>query len=116
VPRPLEPDERDVLLKVLDQGFPDAQKLRAQVPSVTVVGGTPPTWLDLQVDPDAEPAECRDGPVPGSAWVYDAGGAPIGTILVWIKNGCLSALEYAWVTDAAPTSFPRAEAVISTPR
>ncbi len=34
--------------------------------------------------------------------VFAADGAPIGTLLVWVKDGYISALEYAWVTDVPP--------------
>ena len=80
--RRLEGDEREVLLKMLSEPFLGAPELRAQVEHVFVVGGTPPTWLDFEVDPVVERSLCTQSPVPGNAWVFDDKGEPIGTVLV----------------------------------
>ena len=75
------------------------------MPFVRVVDG-PVTCLALEVDRSAVPASpFVSGHVPGCAWVRDMGGEPVGTLLVWVDRGYLSALEYGWVTDEAPTEL-----------
>jgi hypothetical protein len=106
---------RSLLLQVIDaQNFPGKAELLAQVPSVEVVGGAL-TFLDLAVD-DAAVARStfQRGPVPGQTWVLDEAGAPIGTLLVWVDKGYISALEYGWVTDQPPTALPSTDSLRST--
>jgi hypothetical protein len=116
VARPLAANERDILLKVLDaRSFEGSEELRAQVLAAIVVGGRP-TFLKFDVDPGAPPARCADGPIPVRAFVDDGGGEPVGELLVWVAGGRLSALEFGWVTDEEPTSFPTPDAVQFHPR
>jgi hypothetical protein len=63
------------------------------------------TMVELAVDVDAPRAEIADGPLPGRALVEDSTGL-IGELMVWIKSGHLSMLEYAWYTDDVPTALP----------
>jgi hypothetical protein len=94
-----------------DQSFGGRGELLAQVPFVRVVGG-PVTCLALEVDRSAVPASpFVSGHVPGCAWVRDMDWEPMGTLLVWVDRGYLSALEYGWVTDEAPTELPTVEQI-----
>jgi hypothetical protein len=94
-----------------DQAFDGREQLLAQVPFVRVVDG-PITHLALEVNPAAvPPAAFLCGRVPGCAWVRDANGETIGTLLVWIDRGYISALEYGWVTDQRPTELPTVEQI-----
>lgn len=52
----------------------------------------------------------RYGPVPGRFPVQH-GGELLGELLVWLRGGRLAGLEYAWVTDTAPTGMPEPEDV-----
>ena len=109
--RPLGANEHDVLLKVLDaRTFEGCAELRAQVSAAVVVGG-PPTFLKLDVGPEAPVARRADGPIPVRAFVDTPGGEPVGELLVWVTSGRLSALEFAWVTDEQPTSLPTPDVV-----
>ena len=109
--RPLGANEREVLLKLLDAStFEGSAELRAQVSAAVVVGGRP-TFLKFDVDPEAPVARCADGPIPVRAFVDDAGGEPVGELLVWVTSGRLSALEFAWFTDEEPSSLPTPDAV-----
>ncbi len=109
--RNLSPDESGLLLTFLEtRSFPGADALAAQVGLAQVDGGIP-TLLDLIVDPSATPSVCADGPVPGRALVDGPGGEPVGEILVWVKDGYLSGLEYAWYTDEAPAAMPSLDRV-----
>ena len=67
--------------------------------------------LDLVVPTSAPPAALPDGPVRLTAEVYDPAGHYLGELLLWVKDGRLTSLEYAWVTDVAPTALPAVEAI-----
>jgi hypothetical protein len=68
-----------------------------------------PTFLHLSVDAAMPNAPIDDGPLPVRAPVYGPGDQLYGEVLVWVSNGYLSGLEYAWVTDDAPASMPSAD-------
>jgi len=98
-----------VLLWVLRE-LPDqsvAQDLYAQSAVATVAAGLP-TMVELTVPPSCEPARVPNGPLPVRAVAVDAQGSPMGEVLVWVSDGYLSTIEYAWYTDEAPTELPRA--------
>jgi hypothetical protein len=103
--RPLEAAERGVFQKILSQDpSPCARDLLAQVQHVRVSGGIP-TFLRLALTTPSEPSACPDGPIPVRALVGSEGDED-GEILVWVKAGFLSGLEFAWFTDEMPTAFP----------
>jgi hypothetical protein len=111
VQRDLTVGERDVLLKLLGEiTFPGAGELRAQLPATKVIGGLP-TFLDLAVDRSAPRADHPNGPIPGRAFVVGEAGQPEGELLVWVKEGYLSRLEFAWITDEPPDKMPPAERI-----
>jgi hypothetical protein len=56
-----------------------------------------------------------DGPTPVEAWAYGSDAEVVGTLLVWVEDGRLSALEFGWVTDEMPTSLPSLDAVRVVP-
>jgi hypothetical protein len=105
-PRPLTPKERALLDLLLSQkSFPGAQELAAQIEHARVVGGLA-TLLDLEVLPTAVIANCDDGPIPVRAFVESPDGEVQGEVLVWVKGGYLSGIEFAWYTDEAPSELP----------
>jgi hypothetical protein len=75
--------------------FPGRDELVAQVESATVVGYCPCrcATVALQVSPDAPRAIGSLRPMPNEADVVDENGDVIGGIIVFTKDGCLSALE-----------------------
>jgi hypothetical protein len=96
-----------VLLWVL-RAIPDqmaAQLLYEQSMAASVVGG-PITMIELSVPPSSEPADIADGPLPVRTVALDEMGGMMGEVLVWVSGGYLSAIEYAWYTDEAPTELP----------
>jgi hypothetical protein len=106
---------RRLLVEVIGaQDFDGKAELLAQVPSVEVVGG-PLTFLELAVAHTALESPFEQGPVPGQTWVVNEVGTPIGTLLVWVDGGCISGLEYGWVTDEPPSVLPSTDALRSTP-
>jgi hypothetical protein len=81
-------------------GFDGATELLAQIPHAEVVAEDV-TWLDLRVPDSVQASPFRKGPVPVKAYVGES-----GELLLWVKDGRLSAIEYAWTTDDKPTEFP----------
>jgi hypothetical protein len=51
-----------------------------------------------------------DGPFPAGAYATNSGSYQ-GEIIIWLTNGKVSGLEYAWVTDDRPTRWPRPDEI-----
>lgn len=68
------------------------------------------TMLDVSVPSDISAVDLPDGPVAGSALVYDSDQL-VGELLVWIRDGRLIGIEHAWYTDDPPESWPQPEMV-----
>jgi hypothetical protein len=97
---------RNILVWVLGQAdFPGVEELRTQAAKIGVCGG-PVTMLALQVPGESAPSEFTAGPIPFSVSVTDAAEQVIGELLLWIEDGYLSALEYAWLSDEPPDRLP----------
>jgi len=95
---------RTLLASVLrDAAFAGRDDLLSQVAAVRVTGG-PVTMLELSVDGVPPSHSLPDGPAPLSAVVNN--GQPIGELLVWVKDGYLSGLEFAWWGDEPPQQLP----------
>ncbi len=95
-----------VLSEFADSDSGIAESLHAQVTVAQVVGGAP-TMLDLSVPAGVRRVSLPDGPLPVRAIGVDEAGRPTSEVMVWIADGCLSALEHAWYTDDPPGDFPR---------
>jgi hypothetical protein len=110
-PRSLTSSERAVIEVILSAGA-GCDALRSQLDHAQVVG----VWaagpsIDIQV-PDGLPRHGgADGILPTCAQVRDASGDTVGELLLWIEDGSLSALEYAWYADNPPNKLPEAVAV-----
>ncbi len=106
--RPLSPEETALLQYLLRKPTPEVEVLRAQLPLTSVLG----TWqegsasVNLSVAAEAVPADLPDGPVPGQVWAYAEDGSTLGTVLLWVVDGVLSAVEYGWVTEEPPAHLP----------
>ncbi|WP_157186178.1 hypothetical protein [Nocardia jiangxiensis] len=93
---------------LLSADFPGAQQLREQVPHAEVVA----TWgqgspsVDLVVSHGSVRADIADGEVPVDAQVHDLQGNCTGEITVWVTDGYLAGIEYAWITDDRPQELP----------
>ena len=105
-PRALTEQEVELLRLLLTQGdFPGARELAVQVDETKVIGGLA-TLLDLDVPRAIPAAPMLDGPIPVRAFVQCQDEEAVGEVLVWVKDGYLSGLEFAWYTDTAPTEMP----------
>jgi hypothetical protein len=107
-PRSLTEEERSALEYLLSVEFGGAKKLRQQLATVKVIGRWSPGQpsLDLRVPESSVEAPVTDGPIPVRALVLGEAQEPLGELLVWVRGGRLSALEYAWVTSEAPEQLP----------
>jgi hypothetical protein len=107
---------RRLVVRVIDdQDFEEKETLLAQVPYLQVLSG-PLTFLKPTVDrARVAPSRLPDGPVPGQSWVIDDLGNTLGTLLVWMDDGYISALEYGWVADQPPLTLPAVTQIQSTP-
>jgi hypothetical protein len=67
------------------------------------------TWiLDVKVSNHDEGADLPNRPFPAQAFVPNSAEYQ-GEVIIWITDGHLSGLEYAWVRDDPPTRWPQAD-------
>ncbi|MFH9677028.1 hypothetical protein ACH4L5_32765 [Streptomyces sp. NPDC017405] len=100
--------EQRVLVKLLSVEFPGAQELRNQLAQtrVTRPWGSESPSVELDVPPGVPEAAIEDGIIPATGTVTDDSGELFGELLVWVSDGRLSALEFSWYGDTAPTELP----------
>jgi hypothetical protein len=105
--RPLSADEKRVILQILDADLDGADELRQQVEGAFAtrqwIAGLPSIDIIVGETSPAAPDYVRR---PITRAVEDDSGSPIGFVLLWVEDGRISALEYAWVTDDPPTELP----------
>lgn len=106
---PLTDAEKRVIRQLLVGDAPDIAVLRSQVDHAWVVR----TWIDglpsvdIEIDPGVPRARAiDDGPLSPPGVAFDDDWVPIGHLMIWVENGALSALEYAWFSDVAPKQLP----------
>ncbi|RPA02575.1 hypothetical protein EEB19_10970 [Gordonia sp. OPL2] len=85
--------------------------LRNQLAEASVVGGDSPVQLPIAVDSVDETDSSSDGLLPVAAQVRD-GGRYLGDVLLYVMDGRMSLLEFAWVTDVRPSAFPRRDSIL----
>ncbi|OIK23049.1 hypothetical protein [Streptomyces malaysiense] len=114
--RPLSSLERRTLAHLLASEFPGVQELRNQLPETRVTGrwGAESPSVDLEVPADIPAAQIEDGIIPATGTVTDDSGQLFGELLVWVSGGRLSALEFSWYGDTAPTELPDPDLVTVT--
>jgi hypothetical protein len=116
--RPLAPLEQRVLAKLLSAEFAGAQELRNQLAQTRIARpwGSESPSVDLDVPPGVPEAAIEDGIIPATGTVTDDSGELFGELLVWVSDGRLSALEFSWYGDTAPTELPDPHLVTVTVR
>ncbi len=104
--RNASPEEVAVMTAILSTAaVPGSQPLFHEIEGAMVSNSTP--WiLDVETKRTGPGTELSNGPFPAHAYVPSKA-AYQGEIIIWITDGHLSGLEYAWVTDDAPTRWPR---------
>jgi hypothetical protein len=89
---------------------PGIGELMAQADQLGSIVG-PVTMLQLGVLGGAPRSRYPNGPVQIDAEVLDADGVSVGELLVWVEDGYLATLEFAWWTDEPPTALPALDRV-----
>ncbi|WP_228782127.1 hypothetical protein [Nocardia abscessus] len=105
--------ETRVVTKLLSSGAPGASEYLAQIPYAQVVAswGSGSPSVDLAVRPGAMQAAGSPGGILASGAVTDRNGAPIGEVMLWVENGWLSGIEYAWYTNERPHALPEPDQI-----
>jgi hypothetical protein len=100
--RPVSSEEAAVIRSILSQaGIRRSGSLIADLDGALVANET--TWiLDVKVSNNGEGVDLPNGPFPAHAFVPN-GAEHQGEVIIWIADGHLSGLEYAWVNDDPPT-------------
>src|SRR6476660_8541302 len=104
--RPISSEEATVIRSILSQAdIRHSDRLIADLDGALVANET--TWiLDVKVSNNDEGVELPNGPFPAQAFVPNSAEYQ-GEVIIWISDGHLSGLEYAWVSDDPPTRWPR---------
>jgi hypothetical protein len=98
--------ETAILSRALDLAdFQGRSELLDQVTHAAVTGGSR-FVLDLVVPAEVGPSLAGPGPIPTRVLVLGNQGDPLGEVVVWVADGYLSGLEYAWFTDDPPSALP----------
>lgn len=97
-----------LLRHLLSVQFRGVEELRRQldVAKISKNWGETSASFDIVVPSDVPQASLADGPAPIEALVEDERGEYLGELILWISQGTISALEYAWVTDMPPVKLP----------
>ena len=106
--RAIASEEADVIRSILSKAdISGSGPFIADLEGALVANETP--WiLDVKVSNSDEGADLPNGPFPAQAFVPNSAEYQ-GEVIIWITDGHLSGLEYAWVTDDPPTRWPRAD-------
>jgi hypothetical protein len=106
--RPISSEEAAVIRSILSQA-----DIRLSAPLIADLDGAlvanETTWiLDVKVSNSDEGADLPNGPFPAQAFVPHSAEYQ-GEVIIWITDGHVSGLEYAWVSDDPPTRWPRSD-------
>lgn len=107
-PWPLTGLESAVVGKLLAEGGVEAGEYLCQVSQAQVVS----TWgegspsVDLVVLPGPVRSAGRADGIIAEGAVSDQYGSPVGELILWVEDGWLSGIEYAWYTDERPVALP----------
>ena len=108
-----------MIAHLLSVAFTGAAELRDQLAFARVVEDWKPEGspsFDISAPAGAGTAQISDGVAPVNAYVTDEDGAYIGELILWIGNGKLAGLEYAWVTDSPPVRLPQVSQIRVSPK
>ena len=105
--RPISPEENAVIRSIVSQtGIAHSGALLADLDDALVANET--RWiLDVKVSNKNVGADLPNGPFPAQAFVPNSAEYQ-GEVIIWLTDGHISGLEYAWVSDDPPTRWPRA--------
>ena len=103
--RAISPEEVAVVTTIVStSGVSSGQVLIDELDGATVAHSA--QWiLDIQPAVGTPGTDLPDGPFPANAFVPNSADYQ-GEIIIWIKDGHLDGLEFAWVSDEPPTRWP----------
>jgi hypothetical protein len=104
--RDISPEESAVITAIITRsGIPEAQSLLAELDGARVAHDS--QWV-INVTPQnlVAPVPFADGPFPAHGDVT-GGSTYQGEVIVWVKDGHLDGMEFAWVSDTPPSRWPR---------
>jgi len=103
--RLIAPEEGSVITTIISaSGVSSGQALIDELDGATVARSA--QWiLDIQPPVGTPGTNLPDGPFPANAFVPNSADYQ-GEIIIWIKDGHLDGLEFAWVSDEPPTRWP----------
>lgn len=101
----MSPQEAEVIRTVVAKANSNVRDaLTADLDGAMVSNETP--WiLDVAASRGGDGSGLPDGPFPARAFV-PSNANYLGEIIVWLTNGHVSGLEYAWFSDHPPTEWP----------
>jgi hypothetical protein len=104
--RSISPEESAVVTAIIEASrLPGAQSMIDELMGALVAPET--DWIiDIKSPGVAAGADLPDGPFPARAFVPSSKDYR-GEVIIWVKSGHLSGLEYAWITDTPPNRWPR---------
>lgn len=106
--RPISSEEVALITAIVDvSGLSEGQALIDELDGA-VVSHSAQWILNIQSATNSPGTDLPNGPFPVNAYVPNSADYQ-GEIIIWIKDGHLDGLEYAWVTDEPPTRWPRPE-------
>ena len=113
--RPMSPEEAGVIRAIVSAaGMRRGDALLEDLNGALVSNSTP--WiLDVRTAVAGDGSDLPDGPFPARAFV-PTGEAYRGEIIIWLTEGHVSGLEYAWITEEAPTRWPRRDEMEIVPQ
>jgi len=115
--RAMSPKETAVIVTIVSaSGVSGGQGLIEELDAAVVSRST--QWIiDVKPATDGAGVDLSNGPFPAHAYVPTSADYyyPGGEIIMWIKDGHLDGLEYAWVTNEAPTRRPRPDEMAVVP-
>lgn len=107
--RPISPEESDAAQAVLLGSGRREGLLLARDLVDGLVRNTTDWILDVRQATESYcAADIPDGPFPARAFVSSSD-VVRGELIVWITDGHVSGLEYAWTSDQPPARWPRPE-------
>lgn len=108
--RPISADEKAVIRTVLGRASIRGSSLLLDQLDRAVVSHSA-EWIIHVAFPDTRHGSpLPDGPFPARAFVSSYA-AYQGEVIVWITDGLVSGLEFAWIGDEPPRRWPRPEEI-----
>ena len=106
--RAISSEEAGVIRSILSQAdIRGSGPLIADLDGALVANET--AWiLDVEVSNKGQGSDIPNGPFPAQAFVPNSAEYQ-GEVIIWIADGHISGLEYAWVSSDPPTRWPRAD-------